>query len=405
MDKLQKLLKYVENNNDFYANRLKDKNVHCEIDNYPLLSRAELQNGRYDMLSNSYNGKNFDFLMRRTTSGSSGMPINVYWTPDDFSKSMMTLWRLRRQYYGIYPNSRQINFTLNYYQVNRKITELEHTLKDNTLSFSRSSFVGEKDYYKFYKLINEFQPEWFYIQPFILDKIVDYYMENKYKLPESVRYIECVGEILTPEVREKASRYFNITIANMYGSEEMNGIALECPYNNMHLIEDNIFAECITDNGINELGDGEIVITNLVNHAMPIVRYLQGDIVTIEASKECKCGNKHRIIKVIKGRKQESFHINDREITGYVLVEAISAVNNILGDPIKRYKFTYDSNIKKLSVKLVIHTSFEKWKNTISQTLQDILEKEKIEGIEFDIEFVNDIYISGEGKYKILELI
>lgn len=405
MDKLQKLLKYVENNNDFYASRLKDRNVHCEIDNYPLLSRAELQNGRYDMLSNSYNGKKFDLLIRRTTSGSSGIPINTYWSPDDFSKSMMTLWRLRRKYYGIYPNSRQVNFSLNHYQMNHEIVGLEYILKDNTLSFSATSFIGEKDYYTFYKLINEFKPEWFYITPFILDKIVDYFMEKDYKLPESVRYIECVGELLTSEVREKARKYFDITIANMYGSQEMNGIALECPYNNMHLIDENVFAECITDNGISEIGNGEIVLTSLANKAMPIVRYLQGDIVTIESPKECGCGNKNRIIKVIKGRKVDSFCIHNREITGYVLAEVMRTVNNILGDPIKRYKFIYNSNKKELVVKLAIHRSFEKWKNVICQTLQNILKKEKIEDIELNIDFVNDINIFNGSKYKILELI
>ena len=50
--------------------------------------------------------------------------------------------------------------------------------------------------------------------------------------------------MLFDDLREQTSNVFkHALIANMYGSEEMNGIAIECPFHNMHVISENVYVE------------------------------------------------------------------------------------------------------------------------------------------------------------------
>ena len=68
----------------------------------------------------------------------------------------------------------------------------------------------------------------------------------------------------------------------MYGSEEINGIAYECPKHHMHVLEDNVFIEVKTNKGIFRHGEGEAIITNLNNFGMPLIRYNQGDVIVLD---------------------------------------------------------------------------------------------------------------------------
>jgi len=48
-------------------------------------------------------------------------------------------------------------------------------------------------------------------------------------MPSTLTHIETVGELLAPSLKKTVIDYFGVSVANMYGSEEMNGIAYECP--------------------------------------------------------------------------------------------------------------------------------------------------------------------------------
>ena len=91
--------------------------------------------------------------------------------------------------------------------------------------------------------INEYYPDWLYIQPFVLNQLIRAYIRLGIEPANSIRYIESVGEILTSDLRSRAEELFHIKITNMYGSEEMNGIAIENPNAEMHVFTENVFLE------------------------------------------------------------------------------------------------------------------------------------------------------------------
>ncbi len=406
MNKLESMLNYASEHNTFYKNNQVCHNCSTNsIHNYKVVEKDTLQNKKFLLLSNDYKEKAFDTLIRRTTSGSSGMPVDVYWNKEDYTRSVVSLWRFRKKYYNISPTSKQVNFTFNQFQIDHHIKGLEYFLNNNILSFSRSSFLDNKDYDIFYTMIINFQPEWMYIQPFVLDSIVMYLQRNNLSLPDSIRYIECVGEILTPGIRRKAEQYLRLPITNMYGSEEMNGIAIECPYKRMHILEDNVYVECKTKSGLRETGEGEIILTNLNNHAMPLIRYAQGDIVNIEKGSTCTCGCKSKYISIIKGRQQDSFMAAGYIVNSYILVEVIASLNNILGGPILHFKYIYNTNNNELIVNIVLSPEFRAWESEIKKTLIELLRKENVRGIRIGVKVLENINQMPNSKFKVLEII
>lgn len=406
MNKLDEILNYALQHNEYYQKCVKmfAYEKECTLNRFPCVDKSMLYNNEISLLSDNYKGMAFDALLRRTTSGSSGMPISVYWDKADYVRSTMSLWRFRKKYYNISPNSKQLNFTLNQYQITHKITGLEYAISKNVISFSRSSFLKIEDYDAFYNAMFNFQPEWIYIQPFVLNDVVCYLKGKRLPLPNSVRYIESVGEVLPSNIRKKAEDYFKMQITNMYGSEEMNGIAIECPYGNMHILDDNVYVECLTNDEISNAGEGEIILTNLNNHAMPLIRYAQGDIVNIEAGGTCKCGCKSKHITVIKGRKHESFESNGTKINSFMLNEVINSLNNIMGDPIQKFKFMYSKKNNELRVYIVISSLYTSWKEAIKNTLFELFQKENIVGPMIIIMPTDKIDSTLCSKFKVLEV-
>ena len=82
-----------------------------------------------------------------------------------------------------------------------------------------------------------------------------------------------------------------------YGLAELAPVASPCEYNNMH-----INMEC----GVIESVDGEIVITDINNTAMPFIRYRTGDDGKIRDS-DCPCGRQHPILYDVRGRRTDYY--------------------------------------------------------------------------------------------------
>ena len=251
-EKLVRMLKYVSEHNDFYKNRIKEYGITNPLDitQWPVLTRKELQENRYNMFSDGYKSKYFNQQLRRqSSSGSTGIPVNVYWDEKDYNCSMLALWRKRKEYYNITPADKVVKFTLQVFNMNYKNEnafikfESPHVLVVNKACLQEDSI-----YIKLINQIEMFSPKWLYIQPFVLYQLIAQYKKLKVDPPKSLRYIESIGEILTCRVKQEAINFFKVPVANMYGSQEMNGIAYECPNNSMHILSETVYIERILKN-------------------------------------------------------------------------------------------------------------------------------------------------------------
>lgn len=402
---LEKIIEYAANKNAYYRNKL--SKAGCTLDGFELLDRSTLQQYGMDIISDSYKHKVNELFITHS-SGSTGVPITVYWDHSDYLVSMRTLWERRRKYYGITPLSKKIQFTM---ATNLQSPCLQYKF-DKTytvLSFESSSMNSKENMLSTWKLINRFQPEWIYVQPSVLKQLIETAICNNIRAPRSIRYIECIGEMLYSELRITAADFFhNAQIASMYGSEEMNGIGIECPYHKMHIISDNVYAEIYSDGICSEYGEGDAVITHLRNYAQPLIRYMQGDIINLTAPIKCECGYEDKIIDKIIGRVRERVFLeNDGvEINNFILNDCIRIINQKYGDTIKGYKFKFYKSQCVLSALLYTDCEDEILFCRIKEFITLYLYNKNVKNVRLNFEFkMYDKYEAVMNKYRTFEVV
>lgn len=268
MSKLKEFLGKVYETNKFYQNIVKAHNIvdPTDIMQYPILTRQQLQENRYNMFSEGYMSKySSQQLRKQSSSGSYGIPVNVYWDYKDYYSSMRILWHKRLEYYGIRPSDRYVMFTLNAFNTATYDDNIYYIIEpDNILNVNMSSVHENKDYENLLNLIDKFNPKWLYIQPFILQRLLHFYKKTGKTPPLTIKYIESVGELLSSELKQKAHDFFKVPVGNLYGSEEMNGIAYECPHNHMHVLSNNVLVECLDSNGTHCEGEAKQLLRVLL---------------------------------------------------------------------------------------------------------------------------------------------
>lgn len=340
MTKLEEMLKYVSSHNEFYMDIISKHDIDLpkKITQYPVITREMLQSAKSSILSKEYNvNQLINGLYRLSSSGTSGIPIETLWEPSQYTSSMLCLWRRRKKYYGISPCDKHIDFMLKFYN-NMPGSKLrysmnnKHTISVNRLNLGDIAVVAE-----LFSLMRDFKPVWLQISPSVMEILANYcYVKNE-KMPQSIKYVEFMSEVLTPITRKHAKELIpNVKIANMYGSEEMNAIAYECPCGKMHIVSENVYAECFDGHKVLPNGNGKIVLTNLHNRVNPLIRYNQEDIVALEQPIKCDCGYTDKILTSLVGRVSSTAVINGKNLLTCDVSDIMLIVENKYGHPIKK---------------------------------------------------------------------
>ncbi len=404
MRRIKSILKYAVDNCNYYSKLNIDNEI--TIDKFPVLRRKELIKNKNDLLSKKYIDTKEQLLLT-FSSGTSGIPVEVLWHNSCYLRSIRPLWERRRKYYGITPLSRKIEFTL--ISEDSINNNLQYSINSNgdLLSIAVKSINSINSMETICKLFADFNPDWIYIQPSTLIRIVNYYRDNCYTPPKTIKYIECIGEVLQDSFKKEASIFFSAPVVNMYGSEEMNCIAYECPFHSLHVLSENVYAECYHDGDCYSSGRGEIVLTNINNYTMPLIRYLQGDIVELSEEKLCKCGYRDKMIRTIEGRVRNQCRLpSNIIINSIILGDCVRIVNKKLHDIIKEYSFKYDKKKKTLYTSIFVKDDDLSWKKQIKNALQQEYEKNGIDEIEYKYDIKKYNYFLEVGKKNnILEII
>jgi phenylacetate-CoA ligase len=132
----------------------------------------------------------------------------------------------------------------------------------------------------------------------------------------SFRGIRSSAETLWPYQRELLQKAFDSPVLNFYGSREVNNIAAQCPEEGgLHLISTFKYLEIVDKNGkrLPHGVEGNIALTDMSNHAMPFIRYLNDDVGTLDAA-PCRCGRPSPVLKELLGRSTDLIRTPDGEV-------------------------------------------------------------------------------------------
>ncbi len=402
MTKLEKLLKYVSEHNEFYKTMIKDYKISNSTDiiQYPIVTKEVFQNHRKITLSDEYSVHHLtNRLYTMSSSGTSGFPVEILWEPSQYVSSMLCLWRRRKKYYNISPYHKRIDFMLKYYNSLPNGKLKYSIINNNIISVNRLSLNSEKPLSELFELMYKVQPVWLQLTPSVMEMIINYCLMHSANIPKSIRYVEFMSETLTPTIRKLTNELIpSAQIANMYGSEEMSTIAYECPCGRMHIISDNVFAECYDEKKVVSCGKGEIILTNLHNRVNPLIRYRQGDKVILNQQTQCECGYSDKIIGDLLGRVSSETTVNGKRLATGDISDIMLIVSNKYGNPISKYKFIYTKNTNILTCYTLFNDLFINWRLEIWNMIKSLFET-KYGTI--NMEFVMDDYDKNNLKHDL----
>jgi phenylacetate-CoA ligase len=167
------------------------------------------------------------------------------------------------------------------------------------------------------------------------------------------------AEPYSENTRLKLQELYGIDAYNSYGLSEMNGpsVAFECVYKkDMHLWEDAYIVEIIdpvTGQPVPDGQKGEVVLTNLVRHAMPLMRYRTRDLAFLH-TEPCPCGRTHRRLSRILGRTDDMLIINGVNVFPSQIEEVIMSIPEV-GTNYMIY-LTSSGALDRLTVKVEIYS-------------------------------------------------
>ena len=152
--------------------------------------------------------------------------------------------------------------------------------------------------------VAEFAPDNLLIYPSTLDVFASHCRQNGIAMP-GLHHIRTIGETLSPRIRKEAEAVFGAKVEDLYSSNEIGYIAVQCPESGLyHVMAEDVIVEILNETGAPcAAGEtGRVTVTSLHNFAMPLIRYDIGDYA--EAGAPCACGRGLPTLARIAGRER-----------------------------------------------------------------------------------------------------
>jgi phenylacetate-CoA ligase len=182
-----------------------------------------------------------------------------------------------------------------------------------------------------YRKLRGFKPRMFETFEFNLQTLKNY-IEREQLERLNIPIIYVLGTLTDGERRE-LEWFFSAKIFNRYSPHEVEGLAFACGQGaGMHIAVDQYHIEFLDDSNIPvDPGTvGHVIITDLDNYTMPLIRYRIGDLGS-RVDQQCDCGRGLPLMGDISGRAKDRLTLaNGRvatpsEITGHLKeIESIS---------------------------------------------------------------------------------
>jgi phenylacetate-CoA ligase len=264
-----------------------------ELCKLPILSKAVVREQGQRMLTGGAGKRGIEWCC---TGGSTGEPLRV--AQDAGSRAAVTAGRLRGlEWMGVKPGDATV-LVRGFEQVS-----LQGKLRCLLGNFRLVDPLcgGEQAAREGVRLIRQFKPRCLIGYPTSLLKLADMAEGAGVAVP----VICSTGEMLYPFQRTRLEKVFQAKVAEYYGSNEVGAIAFDCEQGSRHITEEHVLVETVDEQG-RPAGEesGRIVVTDLDNQIMPLIRYELGDLGEL-TREPCACGRPQLVLRQLQGRCQD----------------------------------------------------------------------------------------------------
>jgi phenylacetate-CoA ligase len=295
----------------------------------PVLEKSDIQAQGENMVARNWPR---DDLVPNQTGGSTGAPVAFYLSKDrKCSRAAATLrhnrwagWRIGDRAAVIWgaPRDRPADS----WRARLRSVLLREPLWLDTANLTEANLA-------------DFHTKLIYYRPRILQAyarsavLFARYLQGRGWTPHRPHALVTSAEVLEAEERQLLEEVFGCPVFNRYGCREVSVIASECPaHSGLHIMAEGLYVEIETPHGPAAPGEmGSILVTDLLNYAMPLIRYRIGD-VGAWAQGACPCGRGLPRLERIAGRVTDFLvGCDGRLVSGVYLATYVVAQRPSLG--------------------------------------------------------------------------
>lgn len=336
MQRLRILLEHAYQRCPFYRERFEqagllpsDVRAPEDLAMLPVLEKRDIQEHRDRLVASDWPRHD---LIANQTGGSTGSPLSFFVSRDRLHSRAAATWRHNRWagwdvgdkvalLWGA-PRDRPSTVWR---------SRLRNRLLDRRL-FLDTGHLTETRLADFHQALKRFRPK---VLLAYAGSIVLFarYLQSRRQQPYEPQAIITSAEVLEPANRALVEAMFGCPVFNRYGCREVSVIASECSeHQGLHTMAEGLLIEIVHDGRPARPGQlGSILVTDLLNQAMPLIRYRIGDLGAWEAG-PCRCGRDLPRLKSIAGRVTDFLVGRDgRLVSGVFLATYLVAQRPSLG--------------------------------------------------------------------------
>ncbi len=355
----------------------------------PILTKQDIRDQFDDLLSSAYRGQ---ALHVKKTSGSTGVPLRVML--DDAGMQFKRACTLRADEWSGWRFGQRV----------AKVWGNPEYMKLGWRGRLRNLLLDRADYLDTLKMTDESMATYAARLRRHQPGLIFGHAHSVYLLAHFVHRhgpagIRPSGIITTAMVlhdwqRRVIERVFRCPVTNRYGCEEVSLIACECEkHAGLHVNADCLYVEVLCGGEPASEGEpGAVVVTDLANRAMPILRYKVGDVAAL-SSRPCPCGRGLPLLERIEGRESDYVTTESGE-----LISGISLTENFAMQV---------SGVAQMQIVQETRTMFRfrivraaDFGESSLEQMRSLVRERFGANTDYEIEFVDEIPQEPSGKYR-----
>lgn len=233
-------------------------------------------------------------------------------------------------------------------------------------------------------------PAYLFTYPSVIEALLE--RLERSDIPALIQ-VSTLGEALDEGLRERVTNVWDVPLVDAYSTSEVGMLALQCPeHSHYHIQSECCLLEVLREDGA-PCGVGEtgrVVLTNLHNFAVPLIRYEVGDYA--EVGEPCGCGRNLPVLNRIAGRVRNMLRLPNGEMKW-----PRYASSRLAGvAPVKQAQLI-QKTINELDVRLVVARPL----TTVEiESLRELIVNSLGYPFELNFVFVDAILRAANGKFE-----
>ena len=402
-ERLQSLLEQAAEQIPFYRKRVKGNAA--ALSDFPIVSKADLRTHFDDFMSPSL-AREFRTRKRKAYSwvevksgGSTGVPARVI--HDRLTRDYGRAAKLfSNSLCGFPVGTPYIKLWGSLADINRQRTSFSARLFEffqQALLLNAFRLDSER-MQRYARIINDSRLKHMMAYNDVLHQLALYCEQRQITMRPLATIMGC-ATLLTPDMRRRIENVFGARIHNKYGTRECGEIACQCSHGGMHIFNHWVRLEVVDKEGrpLAAGQAGRILVTMLMNHSFPLIRYEIGDWGST-SERGCACGSPLPLLENLEGRSI-GLVVDTRGnyVTPHFIIHLIGVCYN--PGSIRRFQFVQSGAV---DYELLIETEAVEFRN-LSPLLTKVADDLRVvlgEGARIRTTRVDEISESASGKFQ-----